>query len=151
METAGSANVREEPLDGPDRELLEAALQARSRAYAPYSGFAVGAAVRTADGRIFAAGNIENASYPATICAERVAASQAVAAGVRHIVAVAVVAGSPGPCAPCGVCRQFLREFGPQARIIMANLEGRVEIRSLQELLPLSFGPGDLGRPDSVD
>ncbi|MBO2519572.1 MULTISPECIES: cytidine deaminase [Limnochorda] len=128
-----------------DEALLAAARLARERAYAPYSRFPVGAAVRAADGRIFQGCNIENASYGLTICAERVAVFQAVAAGVRQLVAVAVVGPGDEPCRPCGACRQVLREFGLEMRVIMAGEDGPVEVTTLDELLPRSFGPDHLG------
>lgn len=128
-----------------DEALLAAARLARERAYAPYSRFPVGAAVRAADGRIFQGCNIENASYGLTICAERVAVFQAVAAGVRQLVAVAVVGPGDEPCRPCGACRQVLREFGLEMRVIMAGEDGPVEVTTLDDLLPRSFGPDHLG------
>lgn len=128
-----------------DEALLAAARLARERAYVPYSRFPVGAAVRAADGRIFQGCNIENASYGLTICAERVAVFQAVAAGVRQLVAVAVVGPGDEPCRPCGACRQVLREFGLEMRVIMAGEDGPVEVTTLDELLPRSFGPDHLG------
>ena len=124
--------------------LLERARQAREQAYAPYSGFRVGAAVLTASGEIFAGANIENASFGATVCAERVAIWSAVAAGQRQITALAVVADTPAPVAPCGLCRQVLQEFAePECPIIMANLQGEYRLVTLAELLPLAFSwPG---------
>jgi cytidine deaminase len=119
--------------------LIDAARQARSRAYAPYSNFQVGAAVLTSVGEIFSGCNIENASFGATICAERVAIFKAVAAGHRQFTALAVIAGAPAPVPPCGICRQVLTEFSPDCRVIMANLEGEWRAALLQELLPLSF------------
>ena len=107
---------------------------ARERAYAPYSGFAVGAVVVAADGRAFAGCNVENLSYSLTNCAERVALGSAVAAGVRELVAVVVVADSGVPISPCGACRQVLAEFGdPELRLV-----GRADCVSfrLSELLP---------------
>jgi cytidine deaminase len=129
-------------------ELLTAARGARERAYAPYSGFLVGAAVR-ADGAIHAAPNLEVASYPLSVCAERNAVAIAVAAGHRHIQVVAVVGSSEGgPTPPCGGCRQVLYEFGgPDLTVIGESLAGD-ERRTwrLGDLLPDAFGPSDLGR-----
>jgi cytidine deaminase len=116
------------------KPLVEAAWAAREQAYAPYSGFQVGAAVVAADGRIFAGGNIENLSYGLTLCAERVAVAMAVAAGVRQIVAVAVVADTRVPISPCGACRQVLAEFGV-TRVLLANRSQQLEF-GLDELLP---------------
>jgi cytidine deaminase len=120
-------------------QLIAAAVRIRERAYAPYSGFRVGAAVQTADGRQFAAGNVENASYGLTICAERAAVFQAVAAGQPAIVAIAVAA--PGLAAPCGACRQVLAEFADDLPILLVNAEhpGQVQESSLRELLPYRF------------
>jgi cytidine deaminase len=114
--------------------LVEAAWDARQRAYAPYSNFAVGAALLAADGRIFAGCNVENLSYGLTNCAERVAIGAAVAAGVRDFLAVAVVADTGVPISPCGACRQVLAEFGVP-RVILANRSERLEF-TLDELLP---------------
>lgn len=114
--------------------LVEAAWDARQRAYAPYSNFAVGAALLAADGRIFAGCNVENLSYGLTNCAERVAIGAAVAAGVRDFLAVVVVADTGVPISPCGACRQVLAEFGVP-RVILANRSECLEF-SLDELLP---------------
>lgn len=114
--------------------LVEAAWNARQRAYAPYSNFAVGAALLAADGRIFGGCNVENLSYGLTNCAERVAIGAAVAAGVRDFVAVAVVADTGVPISPCGACRQVLAEFGVP-RVILANRTECLEF-TLEELLP---------------
>jgi len=122
------------------KRLLEVAKSVREKAYAPYSNFPVGAAVLAESGRIYAGCNVENASYGATLCAERNAVGAAAAAGERRFLAVAVVAGTPGPCAPCGVCRQVLAEFGADLVVIMANLQGEIEIKSIRELLPHGFG-----------
>jgi cytidine deaminase len=120
--------------------LLAAARQARDAAYAPYSGdFKVGAAVLAADGRIFTGCNIENASFGATMCAERVAIFAAVATGQRQLKALAVVADTPEPVAPCGLCRQVLSEFSPACQVIMANLKGDYQVLTLDQLLPLAF------------
>ena len=122
--------------------LLAAARKARHMAYAPYSGFSVGAAVLCEDGRIFTGCNVENASYSATVCAERVAALSAVAAGARRLLAVAVVGGHGGaeePCTPCGVCRQVLSEFAGGDMPILFVGEGGVMEASLSDLLPAGF------------
>ena len=120
--------------------LLLAASKAREQAYAPYSGgFKVGAAVLTEEGEIFSGCNIENASFGATMCAERVAIFEAVSKGHRKIQAVAVVAESPNPVPPCGMCLQVISEFGQDIDIILANTEGDVELYNIKELLPKSF------------
>ena len=125
----------------PPDTLLAAARAVRERAYAPYSGFRVGAAVLTADGRIFAGCNVENASYGLTICAERAAVVTAVAAGARRIVAAAVVAGGDAPTPPCGACRQVLAEFGAGMTLLLAGSDPAlpVEQTTLDTLYPRPF------------
>ena len=129
--------------------LIKKANDARAKSYCPYSGFAVGAALLCADGTIFTGANIENASYTPTICAERVAFFQAVHAGHRDFTAIAIVGGSRGKdidslCTPCGVCRQVLREFcSLDFRILLGTTE-EVQVFTLEDLLPASFGPSDL-------
>ncbi|HXF37153.1 MAG TPA: cytidine deaminase [Actinomycetota bacterium] len=125
-------------------ELVEAARAVREHAYAPYSLFAVGAAV-LAGGRIFTGVNVENASYPLSICAERTAAAAAVAAGERRIEAVAVVGGEREPAPPCGGCRQVLAELGPDAVVVSESVGGERRTWWLRDLLPHAFGPRDLG------
>ena len=132
-----------------DEELYELAAEAAQRAYAPYSGFFVGAALLTSDGRVFTGCNIENASYSVTVCAERVALFSAVTAGAREFSAIAVAGGREGdtsaPCPPCGVCRQALTEFcDPTLPVILSDGEGGVERHTLGEILPLSFGADKL-------
>jgi cytidine deaminase len=128
-----------------DREALVAAAgEALERAYAPYSGFQVGAALLTDDGSRFTGANVENASYGLSMCAERTAVFHAVAQGVRRLRAVAVVASNDEPTWPCGACRQVLYEFGPDLVVISEGKGGRREERSLAELLPEAFGPADL-------
>ena len=121
-----------------DKELLEAALAARERAYAPYSKFLVGAAVRAESGKIYTGCNVENASYGLTVCAERNALFSAVGAGERKFTALCVVGDTEEPISPCGACRQVMAEF-KVPRIILANLKGDVKEYTLEELLPLSF------------
>ena len=127
---------------GTDVEaLVAAARDVREQAYAPYSGFTVGAAV-LAGGRVFTGTNVENASYPVTVCAERSAVSAMVAAGERRIEAVAVSAGGDhGPTPPCGACRQVLREFaGPEVPVVSEHaVEGTRARWTLGELLPAAF------------
>ena len=130
----------------PDPELLRMAREAAGNAYAPYSSFPVGAAVRTEDGRRFAGANVENAAYPQGQCAEASALGAMVAGGGGRVAEVVVAAPSEAECAPCGGCRQRLREFmGPDDPIHLADLERVRRTTSLAELLPLSFGPESLG------
>lgn len=126
--------------------LIGMARVARGRAYVPYSHFAVGAALLTGSGKVYPGCNVENAAYSACICAERTALVSALAAGERDFVALAVVAGSPRPVPPCGVCRQMLSEFAPQLPLILANLEGTTLETTMAELLPGAFAPLDLGQ-----
>ena len=116
--------------------LIETASQARSKAYAPYSKFAVGAALQCRSGTVFAGSNIENISFGLSICAERVATGTAVAAGEREFAAIAVVADTTEPIVPCGACRQFLAEFAPDLIIVSTTLAGRRKIEKLSCLLP---------------
>lgn len=126
-------------------DLIGRAREVRERAYAPYSGFLVGAAVLAEDGRSFAAPNVENASYPLSVCAERGAVHRAVSEGVSRLAAVAVVASGDGVTWPCGGCRQVLFEFGgPDLRVVVEGPGGLREERRLRDLLPDAFGPHDL-------
>jgi cytidine deaminase len=125
-------------------DLVAAAREAQGRAYAPYSNFPVGAAVRCADGRIFGGANIENASFGATMCAERVALFSAVAGGCGQIQALAIVGPGADPLPPCGLCRQVLVELAPDAVVIMAG-ENERRVMTVAELLPEAFGASDLG------
>ena len=124
--------------------LLAQAAAARERAYCPYSGFAVGAVALTASGRVFPGCNVENAAYPAAICAERAALLGAYAAGEREIVALAVVADTPTPVSPCGTCRQVIHELAPGCTVALANIRGDVRLTTPQELLPGGFTGEDL-------
>jgi cytidine deaminase len=123
--------------------LVEAARAVREQAYAPYSGFAVGAAL-LAEGRVFTGVNVENASYPISVCAERNAVAAMVAAGGRRVDAVAVVTDGAAPTPPCGGCRQCLWEFGPEAVVLAVTLKGERARWPLAQLLPHAFGPSDL-------
>ena len=117
-------------------DLIARAINARSKAYAPYSNFAVGAAIKCKSGAIFGGANIENRSFGLTICAERVAIGTAVAAGERDFVAIAVTADSDEPIVPCGACRQFLAEFNPDLIIVSATVRGDRKMDNLSRLLP---------------
>ncbi|WP_028307593.1 cytidine deaminase [Desulfitibacter alkalitolerans] len=125
-------------------QLLERAIEARKNSYSPYSKFPVGAAVLTNDGKLYTGCNVENAAYGITVCAETVAVAKAVSEGSRNIAAVAVAADTAGVCRPCGSCRQFILEFGDEIVIIMGNLKGDRETRSIKELIPFSFSSRDL-------
>lgn len=138
------------PRTGPSEDEIErlvgAARTARRRAYAPYSGFQVGAAVLAA-GRIYPGVNVENASYPLSVCAERNAVAAAVRVGRRAIEAVAVVAGEDEPTPPCGGCRQVLHEFGPDMLVVCETASGRRASWRLRELLPAAFDRSSFLRP----
>jgi cytidine deaminase len=122
-----------------DESLIAEALTARQRAYAPYSKFAVGAAVRTVSGTVFHGCNVENAAYGHAMCAERVAMFAAIAAGGGPVTEIAVVADSPVPVTPCGACRQVIVELAPDARVIMANVRGERHAMTAEALLPAAF------------
>lgn len=130
------------------QKLIKMAMAELDHAYAPYSGFYVAAAVLMDNGRVYTGVNIENASYPATVCAERNGIFKAISDDKRaKIVAIAIVGGKDGKitdyCAPCGVCRQVMREFGDPAtmKVIVAKTPADYQEMTLAELLPLSFGP----------
>jgi len=131
-------------LDSADRALIDAARAARANASAPYSGFCVGAAVRTGSGKIVPGCNVEIASYSLTCCAERVAVFSAVSDGERAIEAVAVICPGQVPTAPCGACRQVLSEFGSDMTVWMATEDYVVERVSLAELFPASLVPDEV-------
>ena len=125
------------------QKLMDCAIKARENAYSPYSHFAVGAALLCEDGTLFEGCNIENASYGLTNCAERTAIFKAVSEGHTTFKALAVVADTEGPCAPCGACRQVMAEFKIHL-IIMGNLMGNIKIVTIEELLPFSFSECDV-------
>ncbi len=125
--------------------LLDEAREARKNSYSPYSGFPVGAAVLSDDGKIFRGCNIENGSYGLTICAERNSISAMVSSGRRKPLAVAIVGKTGEPCLPCGACRQFMAEFNPFMKVILENGRGSSEVIALEELLPRPFLLGDTG------
>ncbi len=127
------------------KELVDAALRVRRWAYAPYSGYSVGAAVLSDSGRIYDGANVENAAYPTSICAERVAIFKAISEGERHFLAIAVATDNGGT--PCGSCRQVMAEFGLDTLVYLANGEGEiVQEATVESLLPMAFRPGDLKR-----
>ncbi len=128
------------PMSMRDR-LIQEAKEARLIAYTPYSHFKVGAAVHTTSERIFRGCNIENSSYGATVCAERVALFTAYSHEEREIDAIAIVADTEIPCPPCGICRQVIMELAGDVEIILANLQGDVRIFKTSELLPDAFTP----------
>ena len=120
------------------KELMKIAIKARQNAYAPYSHFAVGAALLAESGRVYTGCNIENASYGLTCCAERNAIFAAVGAGERRFKMLAVAADSPEPVAPCGACRQVIAEFGIPL-VVMGNLKEATKTMTAEELLPYGF------------
>jgi cytidine deaminase len=131
-------------MDHADWDALKrAAIEVRANAYAPYSGFTVGAAVQTRSGAVFTGCNVENASYGATICAERAAMAAAVAAGERELVALAIASGAKRPTPPCGICRQCLAELAPGLAIRSYTGSAHAEY-DLSSLLPDTFGPDQL-------
>ncbi len=126
-------------------ELFQAARDARSRAYAPYSNFLVGAAIRGESGTVYIGGNVENSAYPEGWCAEASAIAAMVMAGDRAIQEMAVIGDGPELCTPCGGCRQRIREFAqPDTQIHVCGLDGIRRTFTLDELLPSSFGPDNL-------
>jgi cytidine deaminase len=125
-------------------DLVRAAQAAHARAYAPYSRFQVGAAALSASGRVFPGCNIENAAYPATVCAERVALFSAYAAGEHAITTLAIVTDTPDPASPCGTCRQVIRELAPDCTVVLANMRGDVYITTPDALLPGAFTSQEL-------
>jgi len=128
-----------------ERRLIDEAMAAQKKAYAPYSGFHVGAALLGVNGVIYRGCNVENLSYGLTICAERVALCRAVADGHQQFEAMAIVTASQEPASPCGACRQCMAEFNADLPLILGNLEGRVVRYSLRELFPRAQ-TGILGR-----
>ena len=131
-----------------DKQLLELATKAREKAYAPYSGFRVGAALLGKSGKIYTGCNVENAAYTPTNCAERTAVFKAVSEGEREFTAIAIVGGKGEEiadfCAPCGICRQVLAEFCDGDFRILLGTPDNVSVHTLAELLPYSFGKNDL-------
>lgn len=129
-----------------DKKLIEMAIEAKIKSsYTPYSHFRVGAAVEMEDGSVYTGGNIENASYTPTNCAERTAIFKAVSEGKREIKKIAIT-GDAQDTFPCGVCRQVIREFAKNPKIIIANSVDDYQVYTLEQILPHSFGPEDLQR-----
>lgn len=128
-----------------EQQLIEEAKKAREKAYAPYSKFKVGAAVLTADGKVYHGCNIENAAYSLCNCAERTALFSAYGHGDRQFTMLAVVADTEGPVAPCGACRQVISELCSQdMKVVMTNLQGNIKEVTVEELLPGAFTSEDL-------
>jgi cytidine deaminase len=121
------------------QELIEIAKAARLHSIAPFSRFLVGAAVRTAAGKVYTGCNVESASYGLTVCGERVAIWKALSEGERDFVELAIVADTESLTPPCGTCRQIIWEFAKHAKIVLANLEGETQECSIEELLPRAF------------
>ncbi|HON34133.1 MAG: cytidine deaminase [Thermovirgaceae bacterium] len=134
-DSTGRGPLKKEELEA----LMEQARGAREKAYAPYSGFTVGAAVLSGSGEVFLAGNLENASYGLSVCAERNAITLMVASGRRDPVAMAIAGPEGVPCPPCGACRQVLAEFNPAMAIILEDGAGGFEVLSLEYLFPRPF------------
>ena len=126
-------------MENTKKELIEAARKVREKAYAPYSNFKVGAAVRTKSGKIYTGCNVESASYGLTVCAERVAVWKAVSEGEKEFTEISVVADTEELTPPCGVCRQIIWEFGGDIPITFSNLNGKTETVKMSELLPRAF------------
>ena len=123
-----------------DRRLIKAAAEAMENSYSPYSRFKVGAAIECSDGEVFVGCNIENAAYGATMCAEAVALSSAVASGRREFRRVAVISEGASYCYPCGTCRQLLYEFSPEIEVLCARADGRYVSYPMSSMLPTAFG-----------
>jgi cytidine deaminase len=127
------------------QKLIESAAAVRKLAYIPYSNFAVGAALLAPDGTIYTGCNVENAAYPATICAERTALVKAVSSGQRQFRAIAVMTEGGG--SPCGTCRQVMFEFAPDMLVMLVDAHGKITAEcTVRELLPMGFSPADLKR-----
>ncbi|KAF9946494.1 hypothetical protein BGZ72_000277 [Mortierella alpina] len=129
-------------------DLITQSLDARENSYSPYSKFRVGAALRTIEGKVYQGCNVENASYGGAICAERTAFVKAVSEGHRRFVAIAVSCDFNNFISPCGICRQFMNEFGKSLEIFFVNNDRTYKRAILEDLLPFSFGPEDL--PDDI-
>ncbi|MDR0838043.1 MAG: cytidine deaminase [Oscillospiraceae bacterium] len=123
-----------------DRELINMASAAKEHSYSPYSRFPVGAAVEAADGSVYTGCNVENSAFGATLCAEAVALTAAVAAGHRKFRRIAIISDGINYCVPCGTCRQMLCEFSPEIEVLASRADGRYVSYPLAELLPRAFG-----------
>ena len=126
------------------KELIKLSIQAQKVSYSPYSNFAVGASLLGKSGKVYTGANIENASYPAGICAERVAMSKAISEGEKDFEAICITASSGDHIYPCGVCRQFMSEFSSDLKVIIAKNEDDFKLHTISELLPCSFNKDDL-------
>lgn len=129
------------------QQLIEKAIESRNNAYVPYSNFQVGAALRTKSGKVYTGCNIENAAYPVTCCAERVAIFKAISEGETEFVEIAVAANTERPVPPCGSCRQVMSEFfNPDTEIHLTNLKANTMTIKMDELLPFSFQKTDMDK-----
>jgi len=128
------------------RKLLAQAEEAKRNSYSPYSGFRVGAALVTSEGKVFTGTNVESASYGATICAERTAVVKAISEGYREFEAMAVSSDAEEGSFPCGICRQFLAEFGLDIKIVTGKSAGEIRVHTVAELLPFAFTEEDMGQ-----
>ncbi|WP_147614013.1 cytidine deaminase [Treponema pectinovorum] len=130
--------------DLTDKELVQKAIESQKYSYSPYSKYKVGAALLCKDGKIFTGTNIENASYPCGLCAERVAMSKAISEGNTNFVKIAIAGSSKEICTPCGLCRQFMAEFSSSLKVLCANVEGKYEEKKLSSILPSNFESSSL-------
>ncbi|MFV9511031.1 cytidine deaminase [Tepidibacillus sp. LV47] len=143
------SNPKKGAIEMDAKELVQLAKEAREYAYAPYSKFKVGAAVRTKNNKIYKGANIENASYGLTNCAERTAIFKAISEGDLDLEEIAVIADTDRPVSPCGACRQVMAEFfAPNAKLYLANLRGDMIITTVKELLPGAFTQEDLNESE---
>jgi cytidine deaminase len=130
-----------------DDKLVRRAMDAKEMAYAPYSGFRVGAALLTKNGSVYLGCNVENGSYGLSICAERVAIGNALSVGESEFETLVVATDSEDFISPCGACRQVIWEFAKELRILLANVKGEVETTNIRTLFPSPFTPNNLGQP----
>lgn len=126
------------------RELMKKAEEAKEKAYAPYSGFRVGAALMTREGKIYTGCNIENATYGATICAERAAIACAVANGQREFETIAIDSDAEEATFPCGICRQVIAEFGQNIKVVVGKVDGDIQVYEIKDLFPHAFTAEDM-------